>query len=229
MTNEPVRIQIGTVHFFTNEFLNSIRILMYHAQKNQDDMDDHIYTIPTILLTMSFLESAFELFIYDIQHGGSSEMNNIKKAEIIKKYHERFKKLGSKYAIEKKYNDCLSVMGLGRINNTDNVITIRKVRNYLVHDKIELLAPWLNNTEDEIAKLLKNKFEPQRKISPNKDFWADYINYKGTTWLINEIFDFYIDFCSRLKIDCPFGSKINEIKVRHPFTVKNHQEKSDDK
>lgn len=223
-SKEPICVQVGYTHSFIDEYLNSIKALMYQAKNNKYDIHDYIYTMPTIIFAISFLESAFDLFLYDLENINFCKISRAQKDKIIEKYTKQLEKLKNRYTIEQKYNDVLSVMGHDNINNTSNIVTIRKVRNYIIHDKVELLAPWVNNTEDEIIKLLKTKFIPQSKVSNNNCFWFNYLNYNGTTWILNEVFNFYISFCSQLKINSLFKSKINEIQELHPCTVTNCQE-----
>ncbi|MBO5947811.1 hypothetical protein J6Q66_03135 [bacterium] len=218
------RIKIGYTHYFIDEYLNSIKTLMHHAKNNEHDIHDYIYTMPVIILVMSFLESAFDLFLYDLKNINFGKISKTQKDNIIKKYTEQYKKLRNRYTIEQKYNDSLSIMSFGKINNTNNIETIRNLRNYMVHDRVELIAPWTEKTQDYIVESLKNKFVPQCRILDKQYFWANYINYNGTTWILNEIFNFYIAFCSCLGLKSLFADKIREIQTLYPCVVKSYKE-----
>lgn len=224
LEGEGLRVHVGYVHSFADDYLSSLYFLLKQAKENQNDPIVFTYTLPIIIMSICFLESNINYLIDLFNHSNDMIDYHSQNRKLTKDICDDFIQLNKTSLLDKyyfilKYYKNIDVKR-DRNKFYSKVTTIMELRNLLVHDKSYSVTPTLGE-KDKIVKLLEN----QKWLKPNNNLlgktlsWLSYLEYENICRMVRAIFEFYIDY-SKLLIpekEPFYQNKIKGIISCHPL------------
>lgn len=219
--SNDIIVTFGTIETFDKHYLISILFLLDKIKELQNEPEKAFYyTLPVIILSVTFLEAFINHLYYCIneQNCYKEDFQEIERdfvGDLYKDFDIEKASILDKYYYLLKYCKRENVKSRHEYELAKKVI---ELRNLLVHIKPYSVNSNPETEDDKIVKKLMGEYEIENMPNTINNRWQNYLNYNGACWVFHIVIDFFGYFWHQLlpTKTTPYYDLLAHILKKHP-------------